>query len=136
MLGKCANTPCTAVFHSLRQGKLFVFPRQMPASSDEQATVTYVWLCEACSQTTTAAFIDGEIQIMPIEAFDFERFAVAGARLWVSICRTCSSFIAAARDELLLAIPEGAHLCTDHAKKPPESSRFRSSNGRAQRHVV
>ncbi len=130
MLEQCANTPCTAVFRTLREGKLFVFPRQAPPSPDEPAAITCAWLCEACSHTTTAAFIDGEIQIMPIEDFDFERYQVAAAGVWVSICRTCSSFVAAAPDEPLLAIPEGAHVCADAVKKPPASIRF---GGRAAR---
>ncbi len=128
MVGQCANATCTAIFRSLHQGKLFVFPRQKISGADEQPAITYVWLCEACSRTMAAAFVDGQIQLVPTKPFEFERFAVDGTGLWVSICRTCHAFVAAAADELLLAIPEGVHLCAHGKKKPPASVRFRGLN--------
>ncbi len=127
MVGQCANATCTAIFHSLHRGKLFVFPRQKIRGTDEPPAITYVWLCEVCSQTMAAVLVDGQVRLARTKPFEFERFAVDETGLWVSICRTCRVFVAAAADELLLAIPESKHLCSHDKKKPPARVRFRGA---------
>ena len=46
-----------------------------------------------------------------MRAAGFERFAVDGAHVYVSICRACLQFVAAAPDPALRAIAEDLHAC-------------------------
>jgi hypothetical protein len=50
---------------------------------------------------------------------DFERFAVEHTEVFVSVCRRCMKFIAAAPDPLRLALAEIQHDCMPVPKKPP-----------------
>ena len=56
-----------------------------------------------------------------MSAAAFERFAVNDTRIYVSICRNCLQFIAAAPDPMRLALAEVLHDCSRACKKPPTS---------------
>ncbi len=49
----------------------------------------------------------------------FEHLAVHQNRLYVSVCRECLRFIAAAPDAARLAAAEAHHDCSALSKKPP-----------------
>lgn len=67
MVGTCANPACSARFHTLRYGKLFVVEAR---ADSEPITLTeskrvfvpipqrilYFWLCEACAKTMRVVF--------------------------------------------------------------------------------
>jgi hypothetical protein len=65
MLDKCANPGCLKVFHSLREGRLFVrvcdcayVPRgrEMSLYPDCHNPLEYFWLCGHCAHTLTVVF--------------------------------------------------------------------------------
>ena len=68
MLAKCANPQCTAGFHSLRHGRLYVLdarPRGLGESrtgrSDRQGdSLEYFWLCERCCKSMRVAVDRGQ----------------------------------------------------------------------------
>ncbi len=66
MVGRCANHPCTASFHSLHKGRLFVMAPRRSSASDGPHKLIYVWLCEVCSRTMMASLKDGEVRVAPI----------------------------------------------------------------------
>jgi len=57
MVAKCANQSCSAGFHRLLEGKVFV--GQFRSSPDAPRERRYAWLCETCSDQMTVVF-DGE----------------------------------------------------------------------------
>ena len=50
MLQKCANPACSAKFHNLRDGRLFVMEVRLRS---ERQRLNYSWLCNSCSRTLT-----------------------------------------------------------------------------------
>lgn len=67
-----------------------------------------------------------------MRADGFERFAVHEGRLYVSVCRTCLKFIAAAPDPLRLAVSEDQHDCSRSQKKPPARVLLQDAGSTAQ----
>lgn len=69
MVTKCANPSCGALFHSLRNGKLFLvdLPRCSSGPGGERGgrlagrTAEYFWLCDQCSADLTVV-VDGSGQ--------------------------------------------------------------------------
>jgi hypothetical protein len=67
MVGTCANPACTAHFHTLRRGKLFVVEARVdsepitptgskPVFVPIPRQIQYFWLCEACAKTMRVVF--------------------------------------------------------------------------------
>ena len=52
MVQKCANPSCSATFHRLGDGRLFVVEASEANSSRK---LQYFWLCNSCRQTMTVA---------------------------------------------------------------------------------
>jgi hypothetical protein len=53
-----------------------------------------------------------------VAATEFERFTVENTGVYVSVCRVCFKFIAAAPDPVRLAMAETLHRCSRGLKKP------------------
>jgi hypothetical protein len=60
MLDKCANPDCSAIFHRLRDGRLFVFDLQVIQGRARKSHAgakphgrQYHWLCNECCKTLT-----------------------------------------------------------------------------------
>lgn len=61
MVATCANPACSAPFHNLRSGKLFLVETAVNTDSAQEQSRTdfapsprriqYFWLCESCAQT-------------------------------------------------------------------------------------
>ena len=70
MLDKCANPECSAVFRSLRDGKVFV----TEVKADYHSGVSghgrqrqYFWLCNACCHNMTVTVEKGKrAQVVPL----------------------------------------------------------------------
>jgi hypothetical protein len=64
MVAKCANTRCSAGFHRLLEGKVFV--GEVRASPDAHRERRYAWLCDKCSERMTVVFDEesGEIGVL------------------------------------------------------------------------
>lgn len=67
MVGTCANPACSARFHTLRRGKLFVVEatadsepiiptESKPVFAPIPQRILYFWLCEACVKTMRVVF--------------------------------------------------------------------------------
>lgn len=54
-----------------------------------------------------------------MQSADFERLAIDHTHAYVSICRSCLQFVAAAPNLAQLAIAENQHHCSQGVKKPP-----------------
>src|SRR5450759_571829 len=73
MLDKCANSDCSAVFHRLRDGRLFAFDLRViqgRATGSHSGPKThghqYHWLCNECCKTMTLASKDGStVTVVP-----------------------------------------------------------------------
>lgn len=58
MLSKCSNPSCSALFHNLRNGKLFILERDPLAGPSKSNRAEYFWLCHECSSTMTLHLTD------------------------------------------------------------------------------
>ncbi len=66
MVGICANPTCSARFHTLRRGKLFLLEAkdvEPPVPADREPAfapiphrIQYFWLCESCAQTMRVVY--------------------------------------------------------------------------------
>jgi hypothetical protein len=73
MLDKCANSDCLAVFHRLRDGRLFAYDQRViqgRATGSHSGPKThghqYHWLCNECCKTLTLAFKDSStVAVVP-----------------------------------------------------------------------
>ncbi len=67
MVSTCANPGCSATFHRLQEGRLFVIdPRERkPPASARDARLQFYWLCEKCAERLTLA-VDPEDQVICI----------------------------------------------------------------------
>ncbi len=71
MVGVCANPACSAPFHNVHRGKLFLLDTREKPSTTEPPMFTpvcrkvqYVWLCELCARTMrVVSNEDGDICI-------------------------------------------------------------------------
>jgi hypothetical protein len=54
LVSQCANPNCGEPFLYLRNGRLFVVPRQR--APETHATIEYFWLCKRCAETMEAEF--------------------------------------------------------------------------------
>jgi hypothetical protein len=72
MVEKCANPTCSARFHSLRNGRLFVKEIQVDPKSDGNGLsreLHYFWLCKSCCQTMTLSTEKGGgVRVVPLPA--------------------------------------------------------------------
>jgi hypothetical protein len=55
MVQKCANSECSASFHSLRDGRVFVIEVEDDSEPDHKHSrqLRYFWLCNTCCRTMT-----------------------------------------------------------------------------------
>ncbi len=68
MVGKCANPACSASFHSLRDGKVFVKEVEVEVAPTTEGrrrarALRYVWLCNVCCQKFAVEVRDGTINL-------------------------------------------------------------------------
>ncbi len=74
MAARCGNPACSARFHNLHGGKLFLLATRKepsaaepPMSTPVRRQVQYVWLCESCAQTMRiVGYGAGEIRTEPL----------------------------------------------------------------------
>ncbi len=74
MLSNCAAPGCSATFHYLHQGRVFVFERGKPGQTQPaehtdpapaSAEPRYAWLCEECQRKFTIACDDrGNLRVV------------------------------------------------------------------------
>jgi hypothetical protein len=73
MLDKCANPSCSAVFRSLRDGKVFVTevePDYQSGISGHGLQRQYFWLCNSCCRNMTVTVEKGKMaQVVPLPKF-------------------------------------------------------------------
>ena len=57
MVSTCANPGCSATFHRLQEGRLFVIdPRdRKPPQPERDSRLQFYWLCEKCAERLTLA---------------------------------------------------------------------------------
>jgi hypothetical protein len=62
MVEKCANSECSASFHNLREGRVFVIEVQDDSRPDRGRSrqLRYLWLCNACCRTMTVVAEKGQ----------------------------------------------------------------------------
>lgn len=85
MVSKCANPACTAVFHYLREGKVFQLQVEGCRSSQPYllhpakppARVEHFWLCGACASTMTLVVDNGRVTTVPLAHAQFHRAAAS-----------------------------------------------------------
>ena len=72
MLDKCANPACSATFHRLRDGTVFVTEVEADYQSSASGRARrrqYSWLCNSCCRTMTVIAENGKtIQVVPLPA--------------------------------------------------------------------
>ncbi len=72
MVEKCANPACSATFHSLREGRLFVKEIDSDPRGDGQEhsrQLHYYWLCHSCCRTMMVIAEKGkEVKVVPLPA--------------------------------------------------------------------
>lgn len=71
MVEKCANPSCSATFHRLGEGRLFV--KEVEGASRDgrgrSRQLCYCWLCDSCRRTMTIVTERGrEIKVAPLPA--------------------------------------------------------------------
>ncbi len=67
MVEKCANPSCPALFHSLRDGRLFVnYVDDFRSTTGRPRQLLYLWLCHSCSRKFTVVFENGESRVVPL----------------------------------------------------------------------
>jgi hypothetical protein len=70
MVEKCVNPACSARFHSLREGRVFVKEVESDSSADGSGPsrqVRHFWLCESCSHTMTVIAEKGkDVKVVPL----------------------------------------------------------------------
>ena len=67
MISKCANPSCSAAFHTLRDGRVFVREVEVDPHSGgarQRRVLRYVWLCNSCCQKLTVEVQDGKINLI------------------------------------------------------------------------
>ena len=70
MVHKCANTSCSASFHNLHEGKVFVMEVENPARPGRYPLLPhYSWLCNSCRRTMTVIAENGKIKVAQLAAF-------------------------------------------------------------------
>jgi hypothetical protein len=73
MVTKCANPACSAPFHSLRQGRVFVMEVEgapQSGGSGRSRQPHYFWLCHSCCRTMTVIAEKGQgIKVAPMAVF-------------------------------------------------------------------
>lgn len=71
MVTKCANPSCSASFHYLRGGKLFLvdLPRFSSSTGRNGRTAEYFWLCDqCCSELTVTVDATGQAAVAKARA--------------------------------------------------------------------
>jgi len=72
MVDKCANPTCSAIFRSLRDGRVFVKEVDGDSRGDGRGhshEVHYLWLCNSCCRTMTVIAEKGMgIKVVPLPA--------------------------------------------------------------------
>lgn len=72
MLDKCINPACSATFHSLRDGRVFVTEVEADYQSSTSGRARqrqYFWLCNSCCRTMTVVAEKGKrVQVVPLPA--------------------------------------------------------------------
>jgi len=53
MLAKCLNPSCSASFHHLGEGRLFLLENDPPLGTNKSRSSEYFWLCKKCSTVIT-----------------------------------------------------------------------------------
>ena len=70
MVHKCANAACSASFHTLRDGRVFVKEVENDARSSGNGLcrqLRYFWLCGVCCRTLTVIVEKGQaVKIVPL----------------------------------------------------------------------
>jgi hypothetical protein len=68
MIVKCAGPACSAQFHNVHEGKLFITEVERRAASDgvsRARRLRYYWLCDLCSRTVAADRDNSENKATP-----------------------------------------------------------------------
>ncbi len=67
MVEKCANSACSATFHSLREGRVFVIEGEGGSQLEHGRSreLRYFWLCNTCCRTMTVVAEKGGIKLAP-----------------------------------------------------------------------
>lgn len=72
MVNKCANSACSAVFRSLRDGRVFVTEVDGDPRGDGRGhsrKLQYFWLCNSCCRTMTVIAEKGMgVRVVPLPA--------------------------------------------------------------------
>ncbi len=72
MVEKCANPACSAIFRSLRDGRVFVTEVETDYQSSASGRARkrqYFWLCNSCCRTMTIIADKGKrVQVVPLPA--------------------------------------------------------------------
>lgn len=72
MLNKCASPACSATFHSLRDGRVFVKEVESGARVDGEGhsrQLHYFWLCKSCCRSMTVIVENGKgVKVVPLPA--------------------------------------------------------------------
>lgn len=70
MVEKCANPACSARFHTLREGRVFVKEVEDNSAGDVSRhgrQLRYAWLCEFCCKTMTVVVKERtSIEVVPL----------------------------------------------------------------------
>ncbi len=69
MVDKCANPTCSATFHRLGEGRLFI--KEIDAGAGDgrarSREIRYCWLCDSCRRTMTVITERGkEVKVAPL----------------------------------------------------------------------
>ena len=78
MIARCANPECE-VHYEYRTGRLFRFRHLKGEGPSNAHSVQHFWLCKRCSESFTLDYREGQVVLIPVNAYQHAALRVRHA---------------------------------------------------------